>query len=251
MRIWLVVLLNTIVLVFGWVTDTPSFRESHHHEMTSSHHREMTSSRLLSHDAAIVWECSDTGEWIETSIKNDAAVETWRWCCDFVVPLNLCPWAAASVNTSGALRIYLSEQSEMEDSVLEAAKRLHQDIENNIVDPGVAIAFVVCSDRDWEFSSFYEWFDNLEESFEFEDDFVTLAPFHPDWQFGDGPPELNIEKQSPYPTVTVVCTSVIDNAGAAATEAIVEHNERVLLDMGVSKLRELYQTNVFHKDSPS
>ena len=101
------------------------------------------------------------------------------------------------------------------------------------------------------FPRFTSGSDNLEESFEFEDDFVTLAPFHPDWQFGDGPPELDIEKQSPYPTVTIVCTSVIDKAGAAATKAIGEHNERVLLDMGVSKLRELYQTSVFHKDSPS
>lgn len=199
-----------------------------------------------------MWERQDTEEWKETTSKDVVAVETWRWCSDFVVPLDLCPWAAASVNTKGALRLYLSRQSEMEEAIIEASQRLYHDVENQKIDPGVAIAFVVSTDRDWDdFSSFYSWFDELEARFEFQDDFVTLAPFHPEWQFGDGPPELDIEKQSPYPTVTIVCTSVIEKAGAAATEAIGEHNERVLLDMGISKLQKLYQTRVFHKDSPS
>ena len=73
----------------------------------------------------------------------------------------------------------------------------------------MAIAFVV-SPCDWDFFEFHDWFEELEESF--DNDFVTLAPFHPEWQFGGGPVEhffeLDFEKQSPYPTVTIVCTSV-------------------------------------------
>lgn len=183
--------------------------------------------------------------------ENEIALQTWRWCEDFVVPLELCPWAAASVNTQGALRIYLSKRSDFEMAVEEAAKRLHRDVKAGIVDPNVAIAFVVSSDRDWGFSEFYEWFDELEKTFVFEDDYdVTLAPFHPDWQYGGGPPEFDMEKRSPYPTVTVVCTSVIDKAGPTATDQIGRHNEQVLLDLGISKLRQLYQTKVFQNKEP-
>lgn len=137
----------------------------------------------------------------------------------------------------------------MQDAIKEAAQRLRHDVETNSVDPNVAIAFIVSHERDWDFSSFYEWFEDLEETF--EDDFVTLAPFHPDWKFGGGPPELDIEKQSPYPIVTIVCTSVIDKAGPAATEQIGQHNEEVLLELGISKLRQLYENAVFHQDTPS
>ena len=33
--------------------------------------------------------------------------ETWRWCQGFVIPLNLCPWAAASVTSPGAMQFYV------------------------------------------------------------------------------------------------------------------------------------------------
>lgn len=40
-----------------------------------------------------------------------AARQTWQWCADFVVPYGLCPWAAASVQTAGAVAIYLMDSS--------------------------------------------------------------------------------------------------------------------------------------------
>ena len=202
----------------------------------------------------MVWERTDDGQWTSTRLNdNDIALETWRWCADFVAPLDLCPWAAASVNTQGALQFYLSRRTNFKMAVEEAAQRLYRDVKTGNVDPNVAITFVVSLDRDWDFSEFYDWFDELEETFEFKDEYstiVTLAPFHPDWQFGDGPPELDMEKRSPHPTVTVVCTSVIDKATA---EQIGHHNEQVLLDLGISNLRRLYHTKVFlnNKNSPS
>ena len=137
----------------------------------------------------------------------------------------------------------------MDEAIHEAARRLRNDVLQDIVDPNVAIAFVVSTERDWDFGSFYEWFEEYEDTF--HDDFVTLAPFHPEWQFGGAQPELDVEKQSPYPTVTIVCSSVIDKAGAAATERIGAHNEDVLLYMGLSKLQRLYQMKVLQKEPPS
>lgn len=181
--------------------------------------------------------------------EDRVVAETWRWCSDFVVPLELCPWAAASVQSKGAVRIALSTTNEMSEAILQNAVRLRQDVDAQLADPNVAIVFVVCSDRNWDFVEFYEYFYQFEESW--HNDFVTLAPFHPDWQFGgDTPLELGMEKQSPYPTVSLVCTSVIDKAGEAATNQIGQHNEEVLLNLGLDKLQRLYQSAVFAKDSP-
>jgi hypothetical protein len=36
-----------------------------------------------------------------------AAQHTWNWCKDFVVQLDLCPWAKASVETRDAIQIYI------------------------------------------------------------------------------------------------------------------------------------------------
>lgn len=197
----------------------------------------------------LVWE---DGEWTSLSLDNEVAAATWRWCADFVVPLALCPWAAASVNTKGALRIHLAKEKDMKEAVEEAAFQLRNDVEADLVDPNVAIAFVV-SPCVWDFFEFHDWFEELEESF--DNDFVTLAPFHPEWQYGGGPVEhfyeLDFEKQSPYPAVSIVCTSVIDRAGAVVTDQIANYNERVLLGMGVSELQRLYQTRVFPEDAPS
>lgn len=207
----------------------------------------------------LVWEDGELWTLSSSSWDNEqaaaAAANTWRWCADFVVPLALCPWAAASVHTKGALRIYLAKRNDMKGAIKEAAFLLRNDVEADLVDPNVAIAFVVCSpcEHNWDFFEFLEWFEELEESF--DNDFVTLAPFHPEWQFGGGPVEhffeLDFEKQSPHPTVSIVCTSVIDKAGPVVTDQIANHNERVLLDMGVSELQRLYQTRVFPEDAPS
>jgi hypothetical protein len=228
----------------------------HYHETRRFRARLSAQQRLYStgdDNNCLVWE---DGEWTLSSLDNEqaAAAATWRWCADFVVPLALCPWAAASVHTKGALRIYLAKRNDMKEAIKEAAFLLRNDVEADLVDPNVAIAFVVCSPCDnWDFFEFLEWFEELEESF--DNDFVTLAPFHPEWQFGGGPVEhffeLDFEKQSPHPTASIVCTSVIDKAGPVVTDQIANHNERVLLDMGVSELQRLYQTRVFPEEAPS
>jgi Protein of unknown function (DUF1415) len=56
-----------------------------------------------------------------------------------------------------------------------------------------------------------------------------VAPFHPDWVFAGEPQSLQYEKRSPYPTVTLVSTRVVDKAGEEATKQIGTQNEKTLL----------------------
>ena len=237
--------------------------------------------------------------------KDDTKIlhQTWRWCQDFVVPLDLCPWAAASVASPGAMQFYMvSDDSTIQDKNRDASKMLSPDrverivrdvaerfvdtIQNSqAIDPTsdlskVGIAFVVLRDEEninsgsssnnnkyrWyqSFPEFYQWFIDVEDEWIDQGEqtpldsvynLVTLAAFHPDWEFGTNPNTplddiekercMNFEKQSPHPTITLVWTGTIEAAGQQATERIAEHNQKVLQEeLTLSELQTLYDERV-------
>lgn len=105
---------------------------------------------------------------------------------------------------------------------------------------------------------------------------ITIAAFHPKWQFNDGNSSneqsdddgdaaaIDYEKRTPYPTISIVMSSVIesllkeredgggggasdDNDGAAsalATERIADLNEKTLCAIGVERLKEMFDEEV-------
>lgn len=175
-----------------------------------------------------------------------AAHYTWNWCAHFVVPHNLCPWAPASV-ASNAIRIYSVQDT---TCAVNPTKQLLEQISMDLLglDPNTAIFFVIFENdtvlRD--FGAFYEWFSVLEDDWEVDQ--VTLAPFHPEWAYngkqGGGNP-VDLEKQSPYPTVSLVHSSVIDKAGAAATKQIASNNEQILCQKSIGDWIAIYERAVY------
>lgn len=170
----------------------------------------------------------------------------------------------------------------MERVIRESAHELIQltDEESGDVDINVGITFVVAlptehpgHNREFQFQGFYDFctdledrlFDEADEEHEtreagltdMTDDFligdeITIAPFHPNWSFSTGGYEidtaeenpLDYEKKSPYPTISLVRTSVIQGAGEEATGRIAIHNEKILQDFGAKRLKKLYDENV-------
>jgi hypothetical protein len=109
------------------------------------------------------------------------------------------------------------------------------------------------SSRSLSFPHFHEFINDLESKlFDEADsgissigDLVTMAGFHPRWEFyglQDSP--LNYEKRSPYPTVSLVLTEGIDEAGEEATEQIAKHNKNILNSIGTQGLEQLFQNKV-------
>mmetsp|Transcript_28021 Transcript_28021/g.39390 ORF Transcript_28021/g.39390 Transcript_28021/m.39390 type:complete len:450 (+) Transcript_28021:30-1379(+) len=233
----------------------------------------------------------------EDSIIQEVIDVTMRWCSHFVVPLRLCPWTASSLNSQGAVRIYvlrnptlpsMKQQAiqvtsstprpnptkqqimeyTMEAAIHEASQQLRQDVQGGKISQKVAIAFCVMvtpsdNDEPWDFDSFYDWFfefeDRLLEEAEHDEksigEYVTPAPFHPQWQFetgddGDDGDALSFEKRSPYPTVSIVCTSEIEKAGEDVTQQIGIQNANTLSRMGSTSLQEFYDKNVYQQRSP-
>jgi uncharacterized protein len=228
----------------GWIAAPGVVRWRHSNG--ARHSKSSNSDDYPTNPVILIKSGDGTNEWISPASSLIGAEETWRWCKDFVVPLNLCPWAAASVRSKGALKIYVVDQAQdVQNAVEDASKGLREAIATDKVDSNVAISFIVTTDY-WEFGSFYSWFLDLEEAYLDDSSFddVTLAPFHPDWLFQGDEPELAFEKKSPYATVSVVSRAVIDKAGNEATAAIAGHNEGVLMSQGFDQLNELYQRQV-------
>jgi hypothetical protein len=99
------------------------------------------------------------------------------------------------------------------------------------------------------FMKFYHQFMQLEEQeasdWEWEDTF-TLAPFHPQWRFQENEDVLNFEKKTPFPTISMVYTSVIDRAGEMATQQILERNEATLRQKSFQEWNNLYNAAIRH-----
>lgn len=208
---------------------------------------------------------------------------TFNWCSDFVQRLNLCPWAKLSLQSKNSIKIHILSQSmgleSMENLVRKAALELIELTDRGKVDENSGITFVVAiHDEDaelgvqgteFDFETFYNFCTELEDRFLNEDgvdfrergvsigDEVIIAPFHPEWRWHsfdtqeitqqnmDGRDDpLNFEKKSPFPTISIVRSRVVFDAGEETTRRIGIHNEKILSEMGSKTLEEFYQRNV-------
>lgn len=187
------------------------------------------------------------------SILQQVAAETLKWSEHFVVPYNLCPWAAKSVETSGAIQLFVSPTKDIfHSTIFDVAHSFQSDIASERVDPRTAIAFCVLANSvdDRLFEDFYAWYDDYEQDWIDKSEpgslqeALTLAPFHPLWTYGGSDNPLELEKQSPYPTVTLVSTPIVDKAGATVTARIADENERTLSSKTLSEWKEIYHRRV-------
>ena len=189
--------------------------------------------------------------------------ETVHWCANFVVDLQLCPWAKSSLETTNALHLFRVAghqgpiTADQADQVIAAVGNHFEDFLRKATPEleASAIFFVIFDDPDFnsilcDFGQFYNWFDDLEQSSLIGED-VTIAPFHPSWNFGvsddgDGEEELllNYEKRSPWPTISFVSSRIIDKAGPVASEQIAENNFKVLTGFAHDELKSFWYDQV-------
>ena len=96
---------------------------------------------------------------------------------------------------------------------------------------------------------------------------ITIAAFHPKWQFNGSNEQtdgdaIDYEKRTPYPTISIVMSSVIESlmkeredgggsededsgtSSALATERIADLNEKTLCAIGRERLKEIFDEEV-------
>ena len=224
----------------------------------------------------LIEDNNDKEERKQGILLKKAALETWNWCSKFVVQYQLCPWAKASVSTPNALQIYLIQDIDIYNSldilvnVTERFESFIDECNPSLESSAIFFCVFVSSssssfdsekqqpnddDATIDFVDFCnEFFDRIEPSLlDHTNDRIIAAPFHPNWTYNsnddDGDDDshvLDFEKQSPYPTISLVSADIVDRAGTETTEAIGIQNEEILTGKSYKEWEHLWSKALKH-----
>lgn len=174
-------------------------------------------------------------------MADKAAVErhTRAWLEQFVVGLNLCPFARP-VLTSPALRIAISDQTEpaqLRRFFLAELDRLQGSQE-----AGIATSLLVFSAALAHFDDYLDFLDEARDLLQVAglEGLVQLASFHPDYLFdGEDPAAAShYSNRSPWPVIHLLREDMLERVlrDYPDPEAIPDTNIRTLDEIGRSEL---------------
>lgn len=174
--------------------------------------------------------------------ESEAAVvaRTARWVNDFVIGLNLCPFAKA-VQVKGQVR-YVVSQAQTTAALLDDLKQeltTLQATDPNVLDTTLLIHPRVLGDF-LDYNDFLSDADDLLEELELAGE-LQLASFHPDYCFADsesGDP-ANYTNRSPYPMLHLLREASVTHAVETFpdTASIPERNVETLRAMSAEDLQ--------------
>lgn len=172
----------------------------------------------------------------------EAVESTRRWLVDWVIGLNLCPFAKHPYD-QGKIRIVSTDTRDSDTLfrfVLEELDRLYQtpaaEIETTLV---VVESLLQCFD---DYLDFLALLESVIAQTGLEGE-IQLASFHPEYCF-DGVPgndPANYTNRSPYPMFHLIREASLEKAVKfyPDPENIPQRNIALLRDMGLGKIRQL------------
>ena len=169
------------------------------------------------------------------STVEQAEQQLRAWLDDFVIDLNLCPFAS-SVIASDGLRIAVCES----DQLQQVAETFVAELELIERSPESAIATTILAlpNALLDFEDYLSFIDNAEALLEDSgnDSVIQLASFHPDYQFDGEALEAvsHFTNRSPYPLIHFLRVDMMATALATFPnpEAIPERNIATLEELG-------------------
>jgi hypothetical protein len=192
---------------------------------------------------------SDTPVFTETAIAEKALdsfiiIHTRRWIEQFVVALNLCPFAAP-VLRAGQLHIEVcdrAEQAELVAAVCAEFDRLQHSAESEIATSVLVFSCALGDFEDYlDFLALAEdllWQSGLEG-------IVQIASFHPRYRFAgtNGDDIANFTNRSPYPMLHFIREEAVSRAleRYPSPEQIPERNIEKLQALGSAAVHELLE----------
>ena len=168
--------------------------------------------------------------------------KTLGWVKDFVVGLNLCPFARPLL-ASDALRVTVCEATEDEG----VAGALLNEIEliQKASESEVATILVVFPNALRRFNDYLAFLDGAQQLIEEMNllGVLQLASFHPDYQFAGEPIEAasHFTNRAPFPMIHLLREEMVTRAleTYANPEQIPERNIRKLEDLGRERLQQM------------
>lgn len=176
--------------------------------------------------------------------RSRAEVErkTLGWVKDFVVGLNLCPFARPLV-ASDALRMTVCEATDDEG----VAEALLAEIEliQKASESEIATTLVVIPNALRRFDTYLAFLDGAQQLIEEMDllGVLQLASFHPDYQFAGEPTEAasHFTNRAPFPMIHLLREDMVTRALETYSnpEQIPELNIQKLEDLGRERLQQM------------
>ena len=174
-----------------------------------------------------------------TATDEEIVASTRKWVNDFVIGLNLCPFAK-SVQTKGQVRyvvthaksgVRLLEELQRELATLRAAAPNELDT-TLLIHPDVLADF-------YDYNDFLAEVDDLLQELELEGE-LQVASFHPDYCFAGSAADdpANYTNRSPYPMLHLLREASVTRAVDTYpdTAAIPERNVELLRSMPADEL---------------
>jgi uncharacterized protein len=174
------------------------------------------------------------------NFSTSAIIEATRqWVTDFVVGLELCPFARRELD-SNRIRITVTD-AETEEQLLLA---LHQEMTYLSHHSDTETTLLVHPKTLREFSDYNQFLDYVDQLLEQQDlvGIYQVASFHPQYQFGGtgvDDPE-NYSNRSPFPMLHIIREESLEKALASYPdiETVPERNIALMNAMGGKKLAE-------------
>lgn len=168
---------------------------------------------------------------------------TQAWIKEFVVGLNLCPFAKQEVDRC-TLR-YVTTSADTEVGVLAV---LTDELETLSADASIETTLLIhpqALSGFYEFNHFLGACDHLLKKMDLSGTF-QIASFHPNYQFVDTEPEdaENFSNRSPYPMLHILRESSVEQAVASypAIHELPARNLETLNQLGTQRLNSMRNT---------
>lgn len=173
------------------------------------------------------------------TLTSDSIATTKRWLDEFVIGLNLCPFAQRE-RVSQRIHFVHSDATEEQALLDELQAQLSYLIAHSNIETTLLIHPEVLTDFD-QYNQFLDLADQLLLNMQL-DGVVQIASFHPDYQFAETLPSdaQNYSNRSPYPMLHLLredsVARAIDQHGNVGQ--IPEDNQQRLEALGSSHLKE-------------
>ena len=168
--------------------------------------------------------------------------KTLRWIEDFVVGLNLCPFARPFL-ASDALRVTVYEATD--DKSVTEALLAEMELIQKASESEVATTLVVFPNALQEFDTYLAFLDGAQQLLEEMDllGVLQLASFHPEYQFAGEPIDAasHFTNRSPFPMIHLLREDMVTRALETYPnpEQIPERNIQRLEGLGRERLQQM------------
>ena len=168
--------------------------------------------------------------------------QTLSWLKDWVIALNLCPFAAKVVNEN-TVRIAVCELDDERGMIQAVLHELDMLVQENAQTLSTSLLVFTQALSDFEdYLDFADWANDLLIEAGLEG-IIQIATFHPDYQFENTTLDdvENFTNRSPYPTLHFIREQEMETALAnyPEPENIPQNNIQTLKDLGLDKVRQM------------